>query len=147
MPRGLSVASLSTQIQKLVAERQRRADALAVVDRALDGIRSALGVTNSSPLAPSAPTAVAPARQAVAVASAAKAKKRRKHGKFATTGPESVLALVKQKGEPTTQEIHQLWKSQGRGGTSDNVLWQLVKQGVLKRMPLTGKPGSRYSLA
>ena len=147
MPKALSLAGLSARIQQLVAERHRRADALAVVDLALEEIRSALGAISSASQVRSAPVAAATAISTGVAAPASKAKKRRKRGKFATTGSEAILALVKEKGKPTVHEIYQLWASQGRGGRADQLLHRMVKDGQLKRTPIAGQRGSRYSMA
>jgi hypothetical protein len=64
------------------------------------------------------------------------------------SGNDLILNFVRQRKKPTTREIGQLWKSENRAGTADNVLSQLVKAGRLKRTPLTGgERRSRYSLA
>jgi hypothetical protein len=73
--------------------------------------------------------------------------RRRRRGHFETTGDEFVLDFVRQRRSPTTKEINTAWKGQGRGHTADNTLVKLVKQRQLKRTPLVGERGSRYSIA
>jgi ABC-type transporter Mla subunit MlaD len=69
-----------------------------------------------------------------------------KAGKYATTGPESVLAFIRERGNPTTAELTQHWKGEGRGGKVENILGQMVKAKKLKRTPNPAGRGSRYSL-
>ena len=93
-----------------------------------------------------------PPSQQVAAAPAPKApakRKRRKLRKFKQTGSESILAFVKAKGAQgaTTAEIVANWKSQKRSGDGYTAAGELVKAGKLKRTPLKGQKGSRYTAA
>jgi len=63
------------------------------------------------------------------------------------TAADFVLALVKQQTKPTTREINTHWKGAGRPFTADVPLGKLVKEKKLKRTPLVGERGSRYSVA
>jgi hypothetical protein len=63
------------------------------------------------------------------------------------TASEFVLTFVKQYRNPTTREINTHWKRAGRSFTADNTLVKLVKEKHLKRTPLVGERGSKYSLA
>ena len=140
MPTKILLPELPTRIQKLLEERQHHADALTRIDQILAGIGAALGATTATP---------SPAK-AVASPSAAKAPaapaKKRKLKQYAMSAEASILAFVKQHKNPTTQEIKKLWASEGRGGSADNTLSLMVKQKKLKRTPLAGMRGSRYSL-
>jgi hypothetical protein len=69
---------------------------------------------------------------------------RKKRGRFSQTGSASVLAFVKQHGGPTAAEVNQQWHKEGRGGTADNTLSQLVKGGYLKRVQIKGETKRRY---
>jgi hypothetical protein len=60
---------------------------------------------------------------------------RRRRRKSATTGRDSVLALVEQKGSATTKEIKARWEAEGRRGSADNVVGLLVKAKELKPTP------------
>ena len=62
-------------------------------------------------------------------------------------GAESVLNFIRKQRNPTTREINQNWKAEGRGGTADNTLTLLTKNRQLKRSALEGERGSRYQVA
>jgi hypothetical protein len=74
-------------------------------------------------------------------------KGRRTRRQFGMTAADFVLALVKQQTKPTTREINTHWKGAGRPFTADVPLGKLVKEKKLKRTPLVGERGSRYSVA
>lgn len=63
------------------------------------------------------------------------------------TAADFIVAFVKQHKQPTTREINAHWKGEGRPFTADVPLGKLVKEKKLKRTPLVGERGSRYSLA
>ena len=122
--------AVSHAIQKLLAERQEHLDAVATIDATLHGVNAALKGNGS-------PAASAPA-----------GKKRRRHRqRFEVSGDESVLAFIRQKKNPTSQEIEQQWKSEGRGGAAASVLTKLYKDKKITRVPLKTGRGSRYSVA
>ena len=121
-----------------MAQHQEHAAAIAAIDQVLEQIGQLLGqpATKTESVPPTAQ-----------VAKPAKADKGRQiRGSYATTAEESILALVKQKGSPTTQDIKKHWASEGRRGTADYVLSHMVKDKKLKRVKLVGMRGSRYSL-
>ncbi len=131
-----SDSSLTDRIQQLHDQRQRHADAVAAIDIALAQISQILG----APIGAAKPT--------ITAAPAAKpAKGRHVRGSFATTGKESILAFLKERGSATSSEIKQHWQSEGRKGKVENDLGKLFKARQLARTPLVGKPGNRYSLA
>ena len=134
-----TTSPVADRIQQLMAQRQEHAAAIAAIDQVLEQIGQLLGQ-------PATKTMAAPPTAQV-MQPAKVAKGRRIRGSYATTAEESILALVKQKGSPTTQDIKKLWASEGRRGTADNVLSHLVKDKKLKRVKLVGLRGSRYSLA
>jgi hypothetical protein len=130
---------LPSRVQKLLEERQQHADALDRIDQILAGITATLtgiAVTSSGgSKPPAAPVAV-------------KSKKRRRgRGHFALSAEESILAFVKLKKNPTSAEINKHITSEGRSSSANNALGKLVKEKKLKRTPLEGQRGSRYSLA
>jgi len=125
--------TFADRIQRLLQEREHHAQALAQIDDALQQIASLLDVHRKS-AAPRATAAVAPAKTG------------RKRKTYDTTAEQSVLAFVKQAGQPTTRQIKQHWASEGRRGSADNELSRLVKNKKLKRTPILGQRGSRYSL-
>jgi hypothetical protein len=70
-----------------------------------------------------------------------------KRGTFSQTGDQMILGLLAGGKALTTAEINEAWKKDGRGGTADNTLTRLVKDGKLKRESVEGQRGSRYRLA
>ncbi|MDX1681746.1 MAG: hypothetical protein R3336_01375 [Phycisphaeraceae bacterium] len=76
-----------------------------------------------------------------------KKKKRRGRGSYDKTAVETVLEFVKKEGSPTTAEINEYWKKQGRKGKADNTITKLVKEGKIDRKNRKGKRGSFYSIA
>lgn len=148
MPTTSPPADLARRIQQLLEERQQHADALARIDQVLAGVGAALGSTavarrGGGERAAGSP----PAAAAKGPAARGKTGRRRRVGTFATTGDEFVLAFVRQQKNPTSREIEAHWKAEGRGGPAANTLSKLVKDKKLKREPLEGERGSRYSLA
>jgi len=74
-------------------------------------------------------------------------KRKRVRRKFAVSGEQMIVDFVKSKSNPIGRDIEKLWKSGGRAGTAANLISKLVKEKALKRTPLKGERGSRYSLA
>jgi hypothetical protein len=74
-------------------------------------------------------------------------KRKRSRRKFAVSGELSILNFVKSKSNPMGREIEKHWTSEGRAVSAANLLSKLVKEKKLKRTPLKGERGSRYSLA
>jgi len=74
-------------------------------------------------------------------------KRKRVRRKFAVSGEQSILNFVKSKSNPVGNEIQKHWASEGRAGAAANLISKLVKAKKLKRTPLKGERGSRYSLA
>ena len=134
----LPATTLPQRIQKLLEERQQHADAIAHIDQLLGGIGAVLkGMTVPAPSSRTPASAEAPAKR-----------KRRRHGRgsFAMSADESILGFVKLKKNPTSAEINQHIKSEGRSSSANNALGKLVKEKRLKRTPIEGQRGSRYSL-
>lgn len=143
MPRTASPSALTDHIQNLLDERQKHAVAIQGIDETLAEIGRILGQPVARFKAAKAPAAAAE----VAAAPTKGRKGRRKRGSYATTAEESVLAFIKEEGNPTTQEIKAHWMSEGRGGSADNELSRLTKKRKLKRIPIPGQRGSRYTLS
>lgn len=132
---------LSQRIRQLIEQRQQHSDALSTIDQTLTQINALLGGTTSRRgRKPAAVTAAAPPASTPRGRSG-----KRRH--FEITGDQFVLDFVKQRRNPTTREINVAWKREGRGHTADNTLVKLVKEKKLKRKPLVGERGSRYSFA
>jgi len=135
----LPATDLPNRIQKLLEERQQHADSIAHIDHILAGVSETLkGASLASPNG----------KKPVAAPVAIKGKKQRRgRGHFAVSAEDSILAFVKQKKNPTSAEINQHIMSEGRSSSANNALGKLVKEKKLKRTPLEGQRGSRYSLA
>jgi len=63
------------------------------------------------------------------------------------SGEQSILNFVKSRSNPVGKEIQKHWASEGRAGAAANLISKLVKAKMLKRTPLKGERGSRYSVA
>lgn len=87
-------------------------------------------------------SAVSPAKNAPTTG-----KRAGRKGKYGLTAGELILNFVGASSNPTTREIAQHWKREGRKGSADNALGILVKAKKLKRKKLEGQRGSTYSLA
>ena len=73
-------------------------------------------------------------------------KRERVRRKFAVSGEQSILNFVKSKSNPIGKDIQKHWAREGRAGAAANLISKLVKAKRLKRTPLNGERGSRYSL-
>jgi ferric-dicitrate binding protein FerR (iron transport regulator) len=130
----LPVTALPQRIQKLLEERQQHAGAITRIDATL----AAIGAALKGPSVPSpAPNTAAPKTR----------KRRRGRGHFAMSAEASILAFVKGQKNPMSAEIHKHLKHEGRSSSASNALGKLVREKKLKRAPLAGQRGSRYSLA
>ncbi len=139
---------LPTRIHKLLEERQGHEAAISHIDEVLQSVYSALGAPAAPPKrGPGRPASVASAAIPAVKAPKAGRGRRRTRGSYSTTGDESVLAFIKSNKSPTTKEIKAHWASEGRGGTADNVLSKLFREKKIKRLPLPGERGSRYTVA
>jgi hypothetical protein len=143
MPTG-SPTDIAGRIQALLAERQQLVDQLARIDAALERVQAALsgvGVNGAGRRGPGRPP------KAAGVLTASGRRGKGKRGSYAQTADAMILALAGQKNGATTQEIKARWKAEGRGGTADNAISKLVKAKKLKRSPLEGQRGSRFTMA
>jgi len=61
------------------------------------------------------------------------------------TAEELVLAFVRDQRNPTGREVNEHWRAAGRPWSADVTLGKLVKAKRLRRTPLDGERGSRYS--
>jgi hypothetical protein len=140
MPHPTATASLTDRIQQLLDQRQQHADAIAAIDKTLEQINSLLGGVGPGRRPGPEPSAMPSAAEQPA-------KRGRRRQRFAISGEESVLAFVKEQGKPTSQEIERQWKAEGRKGRAAKALSKLTREKKLKRTPLQGQRGSRYTLA
>ena len=139
-----SPTALANRVQQLLDERQQHEDAIQTINKTLAEISALLG---SGPVAAKVGPKPAAKPSVAAAPTQSSVKRPRTRGKFAVTGEQSILAFIKQKRNPTTQQINANWKKEGRGGSADSLLGKLVKGKTLKRKPLGKRLGSEYSLA
>jgi hypothetical protein len=145
-------SDITIRIQHLLEAREEHAHAIASIDATLARVGAALGgspmhaapVKKAAVPAKVAPVKVAPAKVAAKPAPVAA---KPKPGKFAMSGEASILAFIKSKGSPVGRDIEDKWKSEGRKGRAINAVSKLVREKKLKRTPLKGERGSRYSIA
>ena len=141
MPVSQASTDITQRIQHLLDERLKHAEAITSIDATLARVGAALGSNGQAPK-PAAAVTKAPA-PAKLISAKPKAKRR----EFALSGIQSILAFVKSKSNPKGGEIEAHWKAEGRKGRAINLTSKLVKDKKLKRLPLKGERGSRYSLA
>jgi hypothetical protein len=144
---------LAQLIEDLKQERQQHVEAIERIDATaaqygidLEAISGRGGRKKAAKKKTSKKAARKSASKKTAKKGASKKGARKKRGRFAQTGSESVLAFVKQHGRPTTAEVNKHWQKEGRGGTADNTLSQLVKGGYLKRVQVRGESKRRYQM-
>jgi hypothetical protein len=138
-------SDLASRIQQLLEEREQHVAAAERINETIASIEAVLGVSlngngrrRGRPPKDQKQWMEAPARKT--------RKRRRGRGNYETTAEEFVLSFVKANRSPTTREINQHWKSEGRGHTADNTLVKLVKTKQLKRIPLKEGRGSTYEI-
>lgn len=133
------------------AEQQRAAGSeIARTLGQISGMLSSLlGGVVAAPAVSAPPVRRGPGRPpaSASAAGAAAPKRRGRRSRFGTTGNESVLAFVKEHGNPTSAEMTAHWNSEGRGGKVENTLGPLVRAKKLKRSPNPNGRGSRYTIA
>jgi len=121
-------------IRRLEADRQRHAKAIHDIDEILERVSRAV--------APRVEHDTPPARPPVTASTPPPPHR----GKFKQTGEQSILQFVKATGSPTTSEINEHWRTEGRRGVANVVLLKLLKQGLIARRPDPGARGSRYTM-
>lgn len=137
MPTMKIAETVTQRIQKLLEQRQVHAAAVAQIDSTLERVGAALANGLPQRTGSASPAMKAPSWKQL---------RRRRPRKFAISAEASVLAFIKEHKNPKTKDIKKHWADERRGGTADNALSKLVKEKKLKRTPLQGEPGSRYSL-
>lgn len=148
MRKKKSIVDLAQQVGRLLEERAHLTEALAQLELTLGQVGAVLksapnGVQTGR--GPGRPPGVAAAASAPAVTDGRKRRRHRKH--FDVTAEDFVLGFVKSHRNPTTKDINNYWKSEGRGATADNTLTKLCKENRLKRTPLgEGIRGSKYAI-
>lgn len=139
----ISPAKLLQQtVRKLMAQR---ANFQAIIDKTqakIDEIDSIFAGSGLSVAGGSMGRAIPKAKKAGKPAGG-----RRSRRTFAMTGDESVIAFVKKHGNPSAKEVNENWAKEGRGGSANNALTKLVKNGTLKRVEAEDARGGRYVIA
>jgi hypothetical protein len=138
MPKLRSPDNVIQRIEQLLHDRQEHQEAVTRIDQMLERVGHALGTKP-----PGRPRG---GNHSLATEPPVRTRRRRR-GKFAVSGDESIIAFIKERKNPTTKDLTKHWASEGRGGTAANALSRLVKEKKLRRTPLEGERGSRYSLA
>jgi hypothetical protein len=135
----MKTTHLASQIEELLTQRQRHETALAAIKQTLDNIAAMIrGNGAQSPR-----TAAAPAARSAGGG----AGRRRRRRRFGMTADEFVLGFVKEHQNPTTRDVNVAWAKAGRPFKADITLSKLVRERRLKRTPLVGERGSRYTMA
>jgi hypothetical protein len=126
--------ALAEKIRQLQEDRGRHARAIAEIDEVLGRIQHALGGLGGA----SAPVAGLDAPEGARV--------RRRYQKLPQTGEESVLTFVREHGNPSTAEINDHWRGEGRPGVANPTVARLLKRGALRRENDPTVRGSRYRI-
>jgi hypothetical protein len=126
--------ALAEKIRQLQEDRGRHARAIAEIDEVLGRIQRALGV-------------LGPASDMAAGTDASEGPRvRRRYQKLPQTGEESVLTFVREHGNPSTAEINDHWRGEGRPGVANPTVARLLKRGALRRENDPAVRGSRYRI-
>jgi hypothetical protein len=136
-------SDLAEQIKRLEADRQRHAHAMAEIDQVLARINDALSAVRSIPGLDEGEQSQRDTGNLVAEVFPQK----RHRGRFNQTAIQSVLAFIRDRGNPSTAEINGHWRSEGRKGTVNVTLLKLLKDGLIHRVHDQTVRGSRYVIA
>lgn len=121
-------SDLAAKIRQLQTDRARHMMAITEIDKVLGQVQSALTeVESSESLAESHP-------------------RRRRYQKLETTGEESVLEFIRNRGNPTTAQVNEHWQREGRPGVANPILARLLKRKLLRRENDPNVRGSRYRI-
>ena len=123
--------NLAEMIQQLEADRRRHAEAIEAIDQVLSQVGRAVSLARLDTGDFPVPSLTLPAAP-------------RRRGKFELTGERSVLQFIARKTNPTTAEINEHWRSEGRRGVANVILLKLLKQGLIQRQMDSAIRGSRY---
>jgi len=127
-----SPRNVAETVRQLEAERQRHLEAVRVIDDILNRVSQAVEPGDLPLVPPQPPPKVAP----IVPFSP--------RGRFRQTGEQSILQFVQSHGNPTTSEINEHWRTEGRRGVANVALLKLLKQGLVSRQADPAIRGSRY---
>lgn len=136
-------SDLAEQIKRLQADRQRHAQAMAEIDEVLARINDALSAVRSIP---GMSAAEGHADDDSGHLTLDLYPTRRRRGRFTQTAIQSVIAFIRERGNPSTAEINAHWRAEGRKGTVNVTLLKLLKDGLIQRLADDSIRGSRYTL-
>jgi hypothetical protein len=129
-----SGGNLAEMIKQLEADRRRHAEAIEAIDQVLAQVGRAVGMPrmDAGEFTPSLQSLISAAPEV------------RPRGKFEQTGERSVLQFIAHRANPTTAEINNHWRAEGRRGVANVILLKLLKQGLIQRQMDPAIRGSRY---
>ena len=123
--------NLAEMIQQLEADRRRHAEAIEAIDQVLSQVGRAVSLARLDTGDVPVPGLTPPPLP-------------RRRGKFELTGERPVHQFIARKVNPTTAEINEHWRSEGRRGVANVILLKLLKQGLIHRQIDNAIRGSRY---
>jgi len=121
---------IAGSIRSLLEQRQDHVAAAARIEETLDQIARLVSSKGTQPVRPRATRSH---------------RRGRGRGSYKMTAEELVLAFVRDQRNPTGREVNEHWRAAGRPWSADVTLGKLVKAKRLRRTPLDGERGSRYS--
>jgi hypothetical protein len=131
--------ALAEKIRQLQEDRGRHARAIAEIDEVLSRIQRALNALGGPP----AGGTMGGGETGLEGVETGK-RERRRYQKLPQTGEESVLTFVREHGNPSTAEINDHWRGEGRPGVANPTVARLLKRGALRRENDPTVRGSRY---
>jgi len=151
MPHTISPDVLESEIKRLHVDRRMHANAIGAIDAALEQINQTLQMVRQARAVASKDeldaAEIAAPSSAMTAESASGSVRPKTYRKFARTGEEAILDLVRERTTATTAEINRHWRAEGRRGLGNNAIGRLLKDGLLLREAVAGQRGSRYRLA
>jgi hypothetical protein len=138
--------ALAEKIRLLQEDREHHARAITEIDAILSRIQHALTALGTNTVGPTRHVGAAPSAPSTPPPDDGQ-RPRRRYQKLPQTGEESVLAFIKGHGSPTTAEINEHWKAEGRPGVANPTVARLLKRRAVQRQNDPAIRGSRYRLA